>query len=192
MGDRELLQLLREEPEQGVRQLMEQYAGLTYAIVNGRAGGVASPQDVEECVSDVIFEIYRRRESIDPEKGTLKAFLSVVARQRAVNLFRKKEKELRRSTGGPVPEDAADGAGSEEAVIGAEERRQLLAAVKRLGEPDSAIIVRRYYFGQSSREIAADLGLTPGAVDTRLSRAMGKLRELLKGGHDGQVSYERI
>ena len=185
MGDRELLQLLREDPEQGVRRLMEQYAGLVYSIVNGRAGSVAAPQDAEECVSDVFFEVYRKRECIDPEKGTLRTFLSVVARQRAVNLYRRKEKELRRSTGGPLPEEAADDAGSEEAVIGAEERLQLLEAVKRLGEPDSSIIIRRYYFGQKSKEIAADLGLTAGAVDTRLSRAMGKLREMIGGRNDG-------
>ena len=181
MGDRELLLLLRKEPERGLRQLMEQYAGLVYSIVSGRTGSTAAPQDVEECVSDVFFEIFRKRESIDLEKGTLRAFLSVVARQRAVNLFRRKEKELRRGAIDPLPEDAAAVGDSEDAVIGAEERMQVLAAVKSLGEPDSAIIIRRYYFGQKSKEIAADLGMTPGAVDTRLFRAMGKLRQLLGG-----------
>lgn len=186
MGDRELLQLLREDPEQGIRRLMEQYAGLVYSIVNGRAGGVAAPQDVEECASDVFFEVYQKRESIDPEKGTLRAFLSVVARQRAVNLFRRKEKELRHTADCRGSEaEAGGGADSEEAAMAAEERRQLLAAVKSLGEPDSSIIIRRYYFGQRSKEIAADLGMTAGAVDTRLSRAMGKLREMMGGRNDG-------
>ena len=185
MGDRELLQLLREVPERGVRQLMEQYAGLVYSIVSGRAGSVASPQDVEECVSDVFFEVYQKRESIDPEKGTLRAFLSVVARQRAVNLFRRKEKELRHTADGEGSEAEAGSGDSEEAAMAAEDRRQLLAAVKSLGEPDSSIVIRRYYFGQRSKEIAADLGLTPGAVDTRLSRAMGKLREMMGGRNNG-------
>ena len=75
--------------------------------------------------------------------------------------------------------------GFEEAVIGAEERRQLLETIRSLGEPDSQIIFRRYYFGQKSKEIAADLGMTPGAVDTRLSRALGKLRSMLGGKDDG-------
>ena len=57
--------------------------------------------------------------------------------------------------------------------------------VRSLGEPDSQIVFRRYYFGQRSKEIAADLGMTPGAVDTRLSRAVGKLRELFGGENDG-------
>ena len=183
MDDRELMGLLERDPETGVRQLMQQYAALAYSVIAGRSGSAASAEDIEECVSDVFFEVYRQRERFDPEKGTLRAFISVVARRRAVNLFRKTVRETGRRADGELPEGVEPG--FEEAVIGAEERRQLLETIRSLGEPDSQIIFRRYYFGQKSKEIAADLGMTPGAVDTRLSRALGKLRSMLGGKDDG-------
>ena len=183
MGDIELLRLLERDPESCIRQLMHQYAALAYSIVAGRAGGAASAEDIEECVSDVFFEVYRQRERFDSEKGTLRAFISVVARNRAVNLFRKAAREAGRRAVGEPPEGVEPG--FEEAVVGAEERRNLMETIRSLGEPDSQIIFRKYYFGQKSKEIAADLGMTPGAVDTRLSRALGKLRSMLGGKDDG-------
>ena len=68
---------------------------------------------------------------------------------------------------------------SEDDIIRAEENQALIDAVKSLGEPDSLIVFRKYYFGQKSKEIAADLGMTTGVVDTRLSRAIKILRDLM-------------
>ena len=183
MDDKELLSMLETDPESAIRQMMQQYAALAYSIVAGRSGSTASAEDIEECVSDVFFEVYRQRERFDPEKGTLRAFISVVARRRAVNLFRRTARDAGRRADLPLPEGETDG--FEEILIGAEERNRLIETVRSLGEPDSQIIFRRYYFGQKSKEIASDLGMTPGAVDTRLSRALGKLRSILGGRDDG-------
>lgn len=184
MDDRELKLLLEKDPEDGIRELIRQYGGLAYSVVTGRAGSMAGAEDIEECVSDVFFEVFRKRESFDPGKGSLKAFVAVVARRRAINLYRKTARDAGRRTEAGLPEETAE-PGFEDALIGAEERRSLLETIRSLGEPDSSIIFRRYYFGQKSKEIAADLGMTPGAVDTRLNRALGKLRTMLGGNNDG-------
>ena len=181
MEDHALLSLMKAEPEKGIEQFMEQYTGLVYAIVSGRTGSSASNEDIEECVSDVIFEIFRKADTIDLEKGSLQAWTSVVARNRAVNLFRKTVRERDRSAPSADLTPLADTADTEQAVLEADERRRLLTAVESLGEPDSTIIFRKYYFGQRSREIAEDLNMTASAVDTRLSRAMKKLRTIWGG-----------
>ena len=54
-------------------------------------------------------------------------------------------------------------------------------AIKNLGEPDSSIIFRKYYYGESSEKIAEILDMTPSNVDTRAHRAIKKLREMLGG-----------
>jgi RNA polymerase sigma-70 factor (ECF subfamily) len=60
-------------------------------------------------------------------------------------------------------------------------RREVFGAIKTLGEPDSSIIIRKYYFGESSKEIANALKLTVSGVDTRTHRALNKLRRLFGG-----------
>ncbi len=67
----------------------------------------------------------------------------------------------------------------EDEIIDREMRRELVEAVNSLGEPDREIIVRRFYLDQPSRSVAEALGMTVSAVDTRLHRAVSKLRDML-------------
>ena len=181
MEDSDLLHLLKSEPENGVAQFLAQYASMIYSIVSGRTREVASEEDIEECVSDIVFEIYQKVNTIDLEKGSLQAWTSVVARNRAINLFKKKARERERTGPSENLDLQASTTDSEQSVLHADERRRLIEAVKDLGEPDSTIIIRRFYFGQRSKEIAKDLGMTVSAVDTRLSRAIMKLRSMWGG-----------
>ena len=50
-----------------------------------------------------------------------------------------------------------------------------------MGSPDAQILIRKYYFGQGSKEIAGELGLSVSDVDTRTHRAMEKLRNKFGG-----------
>ena len=59
--------------------------------------------------------------------------------------------------------------------------REVLGAINALGEPDTSIIIRKYYLGESSAEIAKALDLTVSNVDTRAHRALNKLRNLFGG-----------
>ena len=181
MDDQSLLHLLKTAPEQGIEQFMKQYSGLIYSIVAGRTANTASTEDIEECVSDIIFEIYQKADNIDLGKGTLTAWASVVARKRAINLYRKKILEINRAASAESLDLQISSSVPEQEVLDEDERQQLLKAIKSLGEPDSTIIFRKYFFGQRSREIAVDLGMTSTAIDTRLSRAMNKLRNIWGG-----------
>ena len=62
-------------------------------------------------------------------------------------------------------------------------RREVLNAIKSLGEPDSSILIRKFYFGESSKDIANALKLTVSNVDTRTHRSLDKLRKIF-GGKD--------
>ncbi|MDE6580520.1 MAG: sigma-70 family RNA polymerase sigma factor, partial [Ruminiclostridium sp.] len=58
-------------------------------------------------------------------------------------------------------------------------RRAVLSEIKALNEPDREILFRKYYLGESSKEIAARLKMSVSSIDTRTSRAVKKLREKL-------------
>jgi RNA polymerase sigma factor (sigma-70 family) len=53
----------------------------------------------------------------------------------------------------------------------------LLAAVNELREEDRLVIACRYFLELSEEETAAALGWRRGTVKSRLSRALGRLRE---------------
>jgi len=67
----------------------------------------------------------------------------------------------------------------EAALLAAEERRDLLAAVERLREEDRLVIACRYFLGLSEREAAQVLGWRRGTLKSRLSRALARLRSEL-------------
>jgi RNA polymerase sigma-70 factor (sigma-E family) len=58
-------------------------------------------------------------------------------------------------------------------------RMDLFAALATLDDGDRAIVVLRYWEDRSVAETARQLNLTEGAVRTKASRAMAKLRETL-------------
>ena len=62
------------------------------------------------------------------------------------------------------------------------ERQQALAqAVGRLSERDQILFFRKYYYYQSTAQIAAETGLSERAVEGRLYRLRQRLRTLLGG-----------
>jgi len=74
-----------------------------------------------------------------------------------------------------------DATPSPEAVaLRAEQREMLLRAVNRLREEDRLVIGYRYFFDLSEAEMATALDCARGTVKSRLSRALGRLRDTLR------------
>jgi RNA polymerase sigma-70 factor (ECF subfamily) len=74
----------------------------------------------------------------------------------------------------------ADGGSSPSARLQREEvRRRLRAALERLAERDREVLILRHLEQLSTREIAAVVGITEGAVKVRHVRALQRLRGLL-------------
>jgi RNA polymerase sigma-70 factor (sigma-E family) len=85
-------------------------------------------------------------------------------------------RRLRRSSERPVdcvPEGAADD------VADPTVRLDLLAALAGLAPADRAVLVLRFWEDRSVEDTAALMGVSPGAVRTRSSRALARLRERL-------------
>ncbi len=173
MTDAELLDIMQKDPEKGVKALIKQYGGLVYAIVKRNLAGF-SETDMEACASNTFSEFYLDLNKFDLSKGSIKAWLCVIARHNAVDLARKAL---------PLPLDDelnASDISIESDLEEREMRRAVLKAVKSLDEPDREILLRKYYLGNSSKEIAVRLGMSVSNVDTRASRAVEKLRKILE------------
>lgn len=69
-----------------------------------------------------------------------------------------------------------------ERQIEKEEKSELRACLKELGDDDRAILVLKYYDSFSYEQISETLEIEAGTVMSRLSRAREKLRRLMKDG----------
>ena len=78
-------------------------------------------------------------------------------------------------------ERPAAGPGPEEALLLKERREALMRAISRLGIVDRNLFYRKYYYMQSTAQIAAETGTTERAVEGRLHRLRKKLRRELGG-----------
>ena len=183
MEDLKLLRLLQQDPNIGMERLIDCYTGLVYAVVKRRLSvQICVSSDIEDCVADVFSEFYVRLSEYDPRLSSIKSYLCVLARSKASDVLRKR---MRRN--GIAPNDTArfleiaDAETIDSALSDEELRREVLSLIKGLGEPDTSILMRKYYLGESSREIAEALHMTVSNIDTRTHRALNKLRCLLGG-----------
>jgi len=188
--EEKILALLNINPEKGLEKLMKSYAGLVYIIVHNKLYSTCSKEDIEECVSTIFYEAYEKRNSIDLTKGSLKAFLAVLAKRRAIDLFRKKAKSIGKVIsiedyeGNVIAEGKLSSATE---GVERETKELLIESIKSLGEPDNEIFIRKYYFGQSTKIISMLLGLKENTIDKKVSRGLVKL----KGIFSGQSILER-
>lgn len=177
MKDSELLRLLRRDPGRGMRELSRQYAGLLCTVARARLPESAfGSGDIEDIVSDTLSAFYLTLDRYKPGTCSVKTYLCVMAKNRATDVLRR-----RRITPMPLGEGSDDSLDVADDLEEKELRARLLDGIKALGEPDSAILIRKYYLGQSTKAIAEALGLSVSNVDTRAHRAIRKLREVFKG-----------
>ncbi len=184
MEDGKLLRLLHKDPNAGMEQLMNQYTGLVYAVVRGKlVDSYYVSSDIEDCVADVFSKFYTGLSDYDPGLSSIKSYLCVIARNHAVNICKKRS--LQQGTLSLADKEAflqaaddiwIDSALGEDAL-----RREVIQAVEDLGEPDASILFRKFYYGESSKDIARAVGLTVSNVDTRTHRALNKLRKMFGG-----------
>lgn len=180
MKDNELIELLKKDPERGMTALMKEYSGIVCTVVRGKLNGKFVAQDVEECVSDVFCEFYRKLDRYEPARGSIKAFLCILAKHTAVDYVREHNA---RADLLPLEEGSAgdtlcfpDAEENEETL-----KERLLYEINSLPEVEREIIVRKYFLFQPSKEISKALGMKVSAVDTRVHRILKKLREKLGG-----------
>ena len=176
MQDQKLASELKKRNEAAMSRLIDQYAKLLWSVAGAVLHGVGTAQDVEECVADVFIYLWEDPRRYDPQRGTLKSWLAMVARSKAIDRWR----EL--SARSTVPWDEVFLTGETDtvdSVMEEETRRALIAAVNALGEPDREILVRRYYYGQKPKEIALALNMSVKQVDNRLYQTKRRLRQVL-------------
>lgn len=167
--DDKILRLLSEDPEAGMSLLMEQYMGLLWSACRLYLN---NPEDIRECVQETFLDFYEHRGRFQAGKGTIKAYLYVIAKRKAMKTAGRSQADAWL----PLDEAMTGGQDSEEALL---DRNMLEQALNKLKEQDSRIIRMKYYEGMTCQEIAHAMGLPLETVKKRQQRSLKKLRRIL-------------
>jgi RNA polymerase sigma-70 factor (ECF subfamily) len=181
MTDNEYKRLFRKSPQEAQNTLFDEYFNYVYTIVFNKLRSCAAKEDIEECVSDVFADIFTYFAGNSDKNESIKGFISTVAIRKAINMFHSLTSKNGRTVS--LEDSDADNIRDNTDIAHnaerAELRRTLLRLVDELGEPDSTIIIQKYYYGMNSKEIAETVSLEPVAVRVRCSRAIKRLKDKL-------------
>lgn len=173
VDDASLMEQIASGDEAALQTLLRRHGALLRYVI---APILPDARDREECLADVSVKLWQTAGSFDGKKGSLRGWLTALTRNCALNRARGLHPET------ALGEDVPHGAGSAEDELLRQERSRLLAkAVRSLTAGEQTLFYRKYYYCQSTAQMAAELSLTERAVEGRLYRLRQSLRQQLGG-----------
>lgn len=181
MTGNEYCALHRESPDKAYNALFESYCDYVYAIVYNKLRSVASREDIEECVSDIFADVFFGYDMNSEFDGDMKGYIGTVAKRKAINAYHSNTAKAKHISGETDEYLAgiSSGMNVEDDHDKEETRSILINKINELGEPDSTIILQKYYYDRSSNEIAKLMSMKASAVRMRAARALEKLKKSL-------------
>ncbi|MBO9532079.1 MAG: sigma-70 family RNA polymerase sigma factor [Solirubrobacteraceae bacterium] len=137
------------------------------------------PALAEDVTHDVFVRLWRRPARFDDARGELGPYLRLMARSRALDLWRERQAAGRAQdrlvvAAGIDPEPQPDDP-SMRAVAG-ERAATVREALHELPEPQREALVLAYWGGLTAEEIARRIGVPLGTVKSRIRLGLAKLR----------------
>jgi len=180
--ERSLERRLKARDERALGDLYDQIApwvlGLSFRILQDE-------DEAEEVVGDVFVQVWRHIDQHDARRGPLVPWILSIARNRALDVLRRRRRWWRKTERiAQVQLAAAEGnvapTPHEADVPGWPMHREVHAALAALPEEQRSVVLLSYFEGLSHREIARRLHQPLGTVKTRMRMAHQRLTERLK------------
>ena len=185
LNDKKIISAITARDERMLAFVVNKYSKLLWKIAASVLINAASAQDVEECVADVFIYLWQYPEKYDPDKAKLSSWLSVIARSRAVDsyrrIIRKREislEEIVVESLGYAENNAAYG--EMHSMEEKHSREKLRTCIEGLDEREKELVIRRYYYEQKPAEIAVALDMPKKQVENRLYYVRQKLRKMME------------
>ena len=137
-------------------------------------------QDAQDCYQETFLAAWNTGQGGEPP-ASWPAWLKTVATRKAIDRLRQRYRQ-RRQTQAAGPEDSLPphrGAAADASLLADELREGVRRALTEIPERQAQAFWLRHVEQLSRRETADQLGVTAGNVGVLVSRAAGRLRELL-------------
>jgi RNA polymerase sigma-70 factor, ECF subfamily len=161
------------------RALAEAFDRLAPAVYGGALRVLGHDAAAQDVVQDVFVELWSHPGRYDPDAGSLRTYLTMQARHRAVDLVRAEMRRVARQERSSRLEPGQPDPSAYEQMMASETAAAVRAAVEKLPESQRRIIELAYFRGLTCREAARAAGIPEGTAKSRLRLALAKLETVL-------------
>lgn len=188
MNDHKKLKAFKNTETPKIHETICQYSPLLFCVVQNILKEKGSYEDIEECVADVFIYLWQHPNYFDSKRGTLKNYLCLIAKSKALDKYRK----LSKSQDVHIPLEFIP---NEETTMSISffninfnstlmncEYEDLYKVLDMLSPDDKEILLRRYVGGEKPSHIAKDLGVPTKSIINNLYRSKNKLKLLMASG----------
>lgn len=179
MDDSKIIALFNERSQQAITILSQKYGKLCLQLAKNI---LKNTSDSEECVNDSYLALWNNIPPENPEN--LKTYLLKVVRNQSLKRYHSNTAIKRNSFYDRSLEELENVLYSENSPEKELQLKELSEEIntflEALDSENRVFFVRRYYFGDSVKGIAALTGNSPHFVSVRLSRIREKLKEYLR------------
>lgn len=172
----ELISLIASQDQEAMSTLYDTTNRLVYGLLLRILNDHAT---AEEVLLDVFTQVWRQASRYDGTRGGPMAWITTIARSRAIDRLRSGKQELQREESIETVVQYAASDDVEEEVANTEMRAIIQKAMELLTPEQREVIELAYYSGMSQSEIALKLNQPLGTVKTRTRIGMMRLREAL-------------
>jgi RNA polymerase sigma factor (sigma-70 family) len=186
VADRELAGRLVAGDDEALAEVYDLYASLVYGLARRVTGSEALAAEISQ---EVFVAVWTAPERFDPDRGSLRAYLGMLAHRRAVEVVRSEASRAAREQAQARDAVLVESTnwGRPKAVEDEDLAARVRRAVGRLPEPQREALRLAYFGGHSYRSVASVLGIPEGTAKSRLRTALSRLTDLLAA--EGAVEW---
>ncbi|MBQ9121552.1 MAG: sigma-70 family RNA polymerase sigma factor [Clostridia bacterium] len=180
MDDRQITTALYEGKEEALSEVAGKYARLYKSILRETLN---NESDVEECANDCLLAVWN---SIPPNRpDDLGAYVCKIARRIGINRYHYNTRQKRNDgytlllseLEDAIPDTGDPFASSEEPEKPGE---RLSAFIQALDGETRILFIRRYFYMESVKELAARFAMRENIISVKLHRARKRLKRFLE------------
>jgi len=171
-GDELLLSRVKGNDQQAMTDLFDRYGSMVYSVA---LRVLNDPGQAEDVMQEIFFQIWRNPDSFVQGRGSMGAWLAVMARNRAIDALRRRK-----------PTESVDDVvlASPTNLASEIERNSLMEKVRQvmkdLPSEQQNSVKLAFFEGLTHSEIAARTGDPLGTVKTRIRSALMSLRKAIE------------
>lgn len=181
-----LVAQLREHQRDALVYIIQQYTNYVGTIIRNVLREQVSQEDLEELTADVFVALWRH--AAEMRTDNLTSYLASIARSKAINYLRKHHPFTESLEEVTLADSTDISATAEQAELA----QLLTEMLETLSTQNRDILIRYYYYHQTIREIAQEMGMKESTVKTRMHRSRKQLRQLFTERGYGYEQMEFI